>query len=128
MARSFRPEHRSALYWLNSISVEGSGFFGIEVHTVRIEESPVAVYLEVVVEPDDFSRQVRTASKVVTRARARYLEWWDEFLPDFHVAHPGWSNARKPSYDNWMHFSSGRSGINYSLSLNPPMVCGECGG
>ena len=120
MAGAFRPEHRSALNWLNSISGEGSGFFGIEVHTVRIEDSAVAVHLEVVVEPDDFSRQVRTVSKVVSETRARYLEWWAEFLPVFHAAHPGWSNARKPSYDNWMLFPSGKSGINYSLSFSYP--------
>ena len=36
VAKQFRPEHRSALTWLNSISGEGSGFFGIEVQAVRI--------------------------------------------------------------------------------------------
>ena len=40
VAKQFRPEHRSALTWLNSISGEGSGFFGIEVHAVRIADSP----------------------------------------------------------------------------------------
>ena len=40
VAKVFRPEHRSALTWLNSISGEGSGFFGIEVHAVRIGDSP----------------------------------------------------------------------------------------
>ena len=35
VAKAFRPEHRSALTWLNSISGEGSGFFGIEVHATR---------------------------------------------------------------------------------------------
>ena len=53
VAKEFRPEHRSALTWLNSISGEGSGFFGIEVHAVRIADSPTAVRLDVVVEPDD---------------------------------------------------------------------------
>lgn len=49
VAKTFRPEHRSALIWLNSISGEDSGFFGIEVHAVRIGDSPVAVHLGVVV-------------------------------------------------------------------------------
>ena len=120
MAWSFRPEHRSALNWLNSISGEGSGFFGIEVHAVRIGDSPVAVQLDVVVEPDGFSRQARTGPKTVSETKARYFEWWAEYLPAFHGAHPGWSNARKSSYDNWMNFPSGKSGISYSLSFAYP--------
>ena len=120
MARVFRSEHRSALNWLNSISGEGSGFFGIEVHAVRIGDSPVAVQLRVVVEPDDFSRRARTGAKTLSETRARYVEWWDEFLPAFHDAHPGWSNARTPSSANWMNFPSGRSGIRYSLSFSYP--------
>ena len=43
VAKKFRPEHRSVLTWLNDITNDGSGFFGIEVHAVRIGDSPPAV-------------------------------------------------------------------------------------
>lgn len=120
VAKELRPEHRSALTWLNSISGEESGFFGIEVHALRIGTSPVAVQLDVVVAPDNFSRGARTATKSVSGTSARYTDWWAEFLPAFHQAHPGWSNARKPSRYNWMAFPSGRSGIHYSLAFAYP--------
>ena len=120
VAKVFRPEHRSALTWLNSISGEGSGFFGIEVHAVRIGDSPAAVRLDVVVEPDDFSRRARARAKTVSEASARYTDWWAEFLPAFHEAHAGWSSARTPSYANWMNFPSGRSGVRYGLSFAYP--------
>lgn len=120
VAKSFRPEHRSALNWLNSLSGEGSGFFGIEVHAVRIGDSPAAVQLNVVVEPDDFSRSARAASKTVSAATARYIEWWAEFLPAFHDAHPGWSNASTPSSTNWMSFPTGKSGVGYLLNFSYP--------
>ena len=120
VAKSFRPEHRSALNWLNSLSGEGSGFFGIEVHAVRIGDSPAAVQLDVVVEPDDFSRRARAAEKTVSEVTARYIEWWTEFLPVFHEAHPGWSNAQTPSTTNWMNFPSGNSGVRYDLSFPYP--------
>ena len=67
VAKEFRPEHRSALTWLNSISGEGSGFFGIEVHAVRIADSPTAVRLDMVVKPDDFSRRARAEAKQCPR-------------------------------------------------------------
>lgn len=120
VAKEFRSEHRSALTWLNSISGEESGFFGIEVHTVRIGNSPVAVQLDVVVAPDDFSRRARTGTKSVSGMGAHYTDWWAEFLPAFNGAHPGWSNARRPSSVNWMAFPAGRSGVSYSLAFAYP--------
>lgn len=104
VAKTFRPEHRSALIWLNSISGEDSGFFGIEVHAVRIGDSPAAVQLGVVVEPDDFSRQARAATKTMTETQAL----------------PGWISVRTPSYANWMNFPSGKGGVRYGLSFAYP--------
>ena len=117
VAKAFRPEHRSALTWLNSISGEGTGFVGIEVHAVRIGDSPAAVRLDVVVEPDDFARRIRAEGGTVSETSRRYVEWWGEFLPEFRAAHPDWSNARKPSSDNWMDFPSGRSGVRYGVKF-----------
>ena len=120
VAKTFRPEHRSALIWLNSISGEDSGFFGIEVHAVRIGDSPAAVQLGVVVEPDDFSRQARAATKTMTETQALYTDWWAEFLPALHDAYPGWSSVRTPSYANWMNFPSGKGGVRYGLCFPYP--------
>ena len=127
VAKAFRPEHRSALNWLNSLSGEGSGFFGVEVHAVRIGDSPAAVQLDVVVEPDDFSRRARagvgrarSGAKTVSEWHAGYIEWWAEFLPEFHEAHPGWSNAQTPQPANWVYFPSGRSDVRYGLSFAYP--------
>ncbi len=121
VAKKFRPEHRSALIWLNSISSEGSGFFGIEVHAVRIGESPAAIRLDVVVAPDEFSRRTRATTNTASEASARYADWWTEFLPAFHAAHPGWSQAQKPTTANWMNFPSGRGGIRFGLSFAYPV-------
>jgi len=120
VAKSFRPEHRSALNWLNSITDENSGFFGIEVRAVRIGNSAPAVQLDVVVEPDNFSRQARSLKKAESETVALYREWWGAFLPVFHTAHPGWSNASTPSGGNWMNFPTGRSRFSYSLSFSYP--------
>ena len=120
VAKTLRPEHRTALIWLNSISNEDSGFFGIEVHAVRIGDSPVAARLDVVVEPDNFSRITVGGTRTMSAANALYTDWWSEFLPAFHEAHPGWSNARAPSRANWMNFPSGRGAILFGLSFSYP--------
>lgn len=120
VAKVFRPEHRSALNWLNTISTDDKGFFGVEVQAVRIGDSQPAVRLDVVVEPDDFSRQARQSTTATSESRSRYIEWWAEFLPAFHEAHPGWSNAKSAPASNWMNFPTGRSDIKYDLSFAYP--------
>lgn len=121
VARTFRPEHRSALKWLNDISTSDAGFFGIEVHAVRIGDSPPAVHLEVVVEPDDWQRQARErVSGQLSEAQARHLEWWSEFLPLLQETHPGWGSVSKPPKVNRLKLPSGRSRVRYGVSFSWP--------
>lgn len=121
VARYFRPEHRSALLWLNALAKSGAGFFGIEVRAVRIGGSPPAVRLDVVVEPDDWRHQVEaTSAGQLSEGQARYIEWWAEFLPTIRAAYPGWTSASKPPTANWLNLPTGRSGIRYGVSFSWP--------
>jgi hypothetical protein len=121
VAKFFRPEHRSALKWLNDISVSGTGFFALEVQAVRIGSSPPAVRLDVVVEPDDWQRQARDiATGQLSENQARYVEWWSQFLPELQEAHPGWTSASKPQPVNWINLPTGRSGFRYGVSFSWP--------
>lgn len=121
VAKHFRPEHKTALAWLNNLSEEGTGFFGIEVGAVKIGNSDPAVRLDVVVEPDDWSRQVRSVVKRQSSdTNTRYAEWWSEFLPALREAYPGWTNATAAQAQNWMNFPAGRSDVRYGLSFAYP--------
>ena len=60
------------------------------------------------------------AVKTISETNARYVDWWAEFLPEFHEAHRGWSNAQTPPAANWMNFPSGKSGVRYGLSFAYP--------
>ena len=121
IAEKFRPEHRSALQWLNAHSTESAGFFGITLKTWRIGDSPYAPQLVVVVEPDGWVREVRaTSTDELSGVQLHYREFWSEFIPEFHEAHPGWSRARTPPKVNWMWFSAGRTGVQYCVSFCQP--------
>jgi Domain of unknown function (DUF4268) len=121
VAKTLRPEHRTALKWLNDISISGTGFFGLEVHAVRIGESLPALRLEVIVEPDDWQRQVRQiATGQLSESQARYIEWWSEFLAALQIAHPGWTSASKPQPISWINLPTGRSGVRYGVSFSWP--------
>ena len=115
LAERFRPEHRSALTWLNSISDDDHCFFGLSLEVWKIGDSTPAPRLRLEVQPDDWARTVRsTASHALTDHQQACLDFWDEFLPIFHEAHPGWSKATKPQKQTWMNFPSGRSGIAFT--------------
>jgi len=90
IAETFRPEHRSALSWLNANSRESVSFFGIELKLWRVEgspaDSPAALQLNVVVQPDEWARRVREdQGGKLTDTRLAYRDFWSEFLLAFHV-------------------------------------------
>lgn len=112
IARNFRDEHRSALNWLNSISTDDFGFFGIALEVWCIGNSPPAPQLRIEVQPDNWSRSVRPTPGLRDSEQA-YWRFWNEFLPAFHGAHPGWSRAATPRKKASMGFPSVRSLLKY---------------
>ncbi|MCY4454406.1 MAG: DUF4268 domain-containing protein [Immundisolibacterales bacterium] len=119
LAPEFRDEHRAALDWLNSISAEDFGFFGIVLEAWRIGDSLAAPRLRVEVKPNNWSRSVQAArSTGLTVTQQAYLRFWGEFLPAFRDAHPGWTRATAPQKVSWMNFPSVRSALlTYSASF-----------
>lgn len=112
LAPEFRDEHRSALDWLNSISAQDFGFFGVVLEAWRIGDSMPAPRLRVDVKPDNWSRSVQSArSAGLTGTQQAYLRFWGAFLPSFHDTYPGWSRATVPQKVHWMSFPSARSGL-----------------
>ena len=117
IAKEFRPEHKSALAWLNAAAT-GVGFFGVEISAVRIADSPPAAQLSLVVEPDDWARQ--TPKPGLSLTQQNYLAFWTGFLPAFYEHHPTWGNVKTPSTANWLNFPSGYSGMPYELAFSWP--------
>lgn len=117
VAPEFREEHRSALNWLNSISGEDHGFFGVVVEAWRIGDSLPAPRLRVEVKPDSWSRTVKAVT-TESSTQVLYRRFWSEFLPRL-AEHPGWGQ-RTPSRDSWMAFRSGRSDLTYVASFCRP--------
>ena len=115
----FRDEHRSALTWLNSVSADDFGFFGVVLEGWRIGESLPAPRLRVDVQPDGWSRSVR-ADRVDPESSERERtrrKFWGEFLPAFRDRYPDWTRARMPSKRHYMTFPSSRSGLKYSAAF-----------
>lgn len=113
IAPEFRPEHRSALKWMNESTKEGVAFSGLDIEAMRIADSPVAARLNVIVAPDDWSRRTLAQGELTPKENL-YQEFWAQFLPAFHQRYPDWSRKRVPGKWSWTELAAGRSGIYYA--------------
>ena len=105
VAEDLRPEHRSALNWLNRISTEGRSFFGLVLEAWRIGDSLRAPRFRVEVQPDDWSRSVRASDAAhVSERNALYLNFWTKVMEDLHQGDEIWRRIRTPQASNSMDF------------------------
>ena len=117
LTETLRPEHRSALNWLNSISTEDRGFFGISLEVWRIGDSIPAPQLRVDVQPDDWSKSARVAkNREDSERNALYRRFWSGVQPGFRDDGADWAGLGRPSKDTWMNFKS-RKGIAFNVSF-----------
>lgn len=81
IARSFTSEHRAALDWLNEISAEDFGFFGVEIELWRIGSSDPAPKFNVLCKPNNWSRSVQDSARQtgLSEARQQQLAFWTAF-------------------------------------------------
>jgi Domain of unknown function (DUF4268) len=119
VATAFRPEHRQALDWLNENTGEQAHFFGIEIQVVKIGDSPSAPLFNVVVQPNDWQKQVRAATQsgAVSERGALYMRLWERLLARVQADYPQWSSARKASPDNWIEMKAPIKGCKFSQSF-----------
>lgn len=120
LAEKFRPDHHSALNWLNSVSSEDCGFFGLALEIWRIGDSIPAPRLQVVVRPDDWSRSVRaTKERQDSERNAMYRSFWAAAQTDFRKDSSDWAGRGKPSKHSWMSFKR-RQGVAFNVAFCKP--------
>jgi hypothetical protein len=80
IAQKFTEAHRAALDWLNLISDDQYGFFGVEVRAVRIGNSDVAPLFNVVAKPNEWTKPERVAAvkqDALTDWHLQNIEFWN---------------------------------------------------
>ena len=119
LATAFREEHRRALDWLNENTGEDVHFFGIELQIVKIDGSVPAPLLNVVVQPNDWQKQVRAATQAgaIAGKRALYVEFWGQLLERVRADHPDWTRSRRAGPENWIEMKSPLRGCLISSSF-----------
>lgn len=117
LADSFRPEHATALEFLNDNTTDELAFFGVQVELWRIGDSPLAPKFEVVVKPNDWAKSGRENARVVTEAsptKQLQQRFWQTLIDKLATSAPH-IRPQKPRPQHWLNNSIGRSGF----ALNP---------
>jgi len=117
LAESFRPEHATALEFLNDNTTDELAFFGVQVELWRIGDSPLAPKFEVVVKPNDWAKSGRENARVVTEAsptKQLQQRFWQTLIDKLATSAPH-IRPQKPRPQHWLNNSIGRSGF----ALNP---------
>jgi hypothetical protein len=115
IADRFSEEHRATLDWLNERTDEKINFFGLEVELWRIGDSPIAPKFNIVSQPNDWTRRVKTgvqATGELSEHRQTQLRFWVAFR-DF-LEKNSKIRCQKAYPQHWMNHSIGRSGVHLS--------------
>lgn len=121
IAATFTDEHRAALDWLNTVTDDDFRFFALEVELWRIGESLAAPKFNIVSKPNEWSKNVGTATRrieneALTDTQQMQLAFWQALHAELQN-HPN-IRMRKPRPSHWAFLSIGRSGIQLVVTLN----------
>lgn len=115
-----RPEHAAALAFLNEHTTEELVFFGVQVELWRIGDSPLAPKFEVVVKPDDWSRNSRQgveAAKHSSPTKQLQLRFWTGLVQALSEKAPT-IRPHRPGLHHWLSISIGKSGFSLQAVVN----------
>lgn len=116
IASEIRDEHKAALDWLNSVTNTETFFFGIEVKAIRIGNSEPAPMLDVVVQPNSWTKHAHeTRSVVVESERDKtYQQFWRAFIDEISEEFTGLRNKVAPG-QLWLSTSTGVTAVSLNL-------------
>lgn len=121
VVKAAREEHKAAIEWLNNNTVDGIGFFLVEIQLWSVDGSTPAPRFNVVEQPNGWAKIVKQASSSQGGAAVQFkYNYWTAFN-DYAFENPQYSTTfkrRKASSDHWYSMSIGSSFAYISLLVN----------
>ena len=105
-----RPEHISAISWLNESS--SASFYLLKLEAVRIEDSPPAPLLTLIVGSSEQSQEVGETKKELTERHLLRRQFWTALLESAKEKTSLHANTSSSQY-NYVMTGAGRSGLNF---------------
>jgi Flp pilus assembly protein TadG len=92
---------------------------GPEIGVVRTDDSTSPPKPNVVTQPSNAGKQVKTATGIAARTERSKLYWdfWEQFLNRVGTEHPGWTKRKTPSRASRYNLPTGTSAVSYSTAF-----------
>lgn len=118
IVKQAREEHRAAIEWLNNNTSKEIGFFLLEIHAYKIDNSRPAPMFKIIEKPNDFVKNSKNGYKEgeMTRSQSERLIFWTE-MNKVLVERGKPFNVRKASTDHWYDVALGTSQAHITISL-----------
>ncbi len=115
-----RPEHVAAIAWLNEAA--GADFYLLKIEAVRIETSPPAPLLTMIVGPSEEAKSVGQTKQEMDERHHLRQRWWSEL-----VRHPDAKLHQHitPSTTTWIGRASGTPGVGFNYSATKDTASAE---
>jgi hypothetical protein len=118
VASEVRDEHRAAIEWLNSKTVEGISFFLVRPEALSINGSQPAIRLNLESAPSEFARRLRGVKESDDNPRHEFRRKFWEALYSYLASHGHpWARGRSTTRDAWIASAVGKSGIGANVSF-----------
>ncbi|MFQ6061600.1 MAG: DUF4268 domain-containing protein [Methanosarcinales archaeon] len=109
-----RPEHISAIAWLNESS--SANFYLLKVEGIRIGNSEPAPLITLIVGPSEESREVGDRKKEIAERYVIRQRFWKDLLD--HAKEKTKLHAQiSPSQYSWIGTGAGKSGLGFNYSI-----------
>lgn len=114
----FRDEHRQALQWLNEMTPEDIGFFGVELEVLEINGQRAANF-KLVAEPNSWQKQLSNASSDsgTSERMTRYQTFYADLLGRLKKELPTATSAARTQPQSWFSFAAGAQGCLFAWAF-----------
>ena len=111
-----RPEHITAINWLNEISPADISFFLVKVEAYTIGNSEPAPLFTTICGPSPEAKEIGVQKQDMAERHLKRIEFWKQLLDKAKEINPLHANV-SPSKDNWVTAGAGKSGMGWSYSI-----------
>lgn len=117
IAETIRPEHKSAMDFLNLNLKESLSLYAVEASAIRIDESRPAFVLTLVSMPSEATVVTTEIAQQSSETKERYRTYFQALIDELREKHK-FTNARAGQPQNWYTFASDMSRVYlYSTSF-----------
>jgi len=109
-----RSEHTKAVAWLNDSTP--ADFYLLRAEAVRIEDSPAALLLTLIVGPSKEAKVVAREKQEKSERHELRKQFWTSLL-ETAASRTGLHSGVSPSEQNWLGQSAGRSGFAFNYVI-----------